>query len=158
MANEASREIMLRLTTGESSSLIDSIFEALGNNNEGDPRLLCWYCCVFSHCASSPSRVWWSRAVVAAERCPIRSFIKAEERRRSISLMDWARNTWRWVKCGVDTCQYYGIKDRSSEVSRITSSLEKFKSLPPKCWAPWSSRVWMDYLVKVVWWVCFACA
>jgi hypothetical protein len=162
IADEASREIMLRLTTGESSSLIDSILEALGNNNEGESDdfvslVLLRFMCHWVHRA--PGVVG---AVLSSPQSAALSILFTVKQKKVATLtsllmglaMEYMGDE---SKCGGWTRD--SIMDMISKrgVSRITSGLEKFKSLPPKelpwssCkleWSIWSK--WYDECVLVV--------
>jgi chromosome segregation ATPase len=152
MADEASREIMLRLTSGE-SSLIDSILEALGNS-EGQSDdfvslVLLRFMCHWVYRA--PGVVG---AVLSSPQSAALSIIFATKQKKVATLtsllmglaMEYMGDE---SKCGGWTRDSIMEMIAKRGVSRITSGLEKFKSLPPKE-LPWSScklewRIWSKW-------------
>jgi hypothetical protein len=157
MADEASREIMLRLTTGE-SSLIDSILEALGNS-EGQSDdfvslILLRFMCHWVYRA--PGVVG---AVLSSSHSTSLSVLFAVKQEKVATLASLLMGlTMEYMgdesKCGGWTRDSIMEMFSKRGVSRITSSLEKFKSLPPKE-LPWSScklewRIWSKWYDECV--------
>jgi hypothetical protein len=158
MADEASREIMLRLTTGESSSLIDSTLEALGNSEEQSDDfvslVLLRFMCHWVYRA--PGVVG---AVLSSPQSAALSILFTVKQNKVATLtsllmglaMEYMADE---SKCGGWTRDSIMDMIAKRGVSRITSSLEKFKSLPPKE-LPWSScklewNIWSDWYDECV--------
>lgn len=159
MADEASREIMLRLTSDR--SLVDSILNSL-SNSEGQaddfiPLVLLRFLCHWVY--QAPGVV---EAVLASSHSsvlPVLFAVKQDKVSTLVSLllgliMEYMDDE---NKCGGWTRDSIMEMISKKGVSRITSSLEKFKSVPPKelPWSPcklewqlWSS--WYDGCVLVV--------